>query len=486
MKRRERPSVRLQSYLVAFAVIASFQILAHGALLQLPFFWDEAGQFVPAALDIFHHGAWVPVSTLPNVHPPLVPAWLAGFWKLFGYSFLTTRLAMLVVASAAGLTAFLLSIELSREAPGTSPFTAFGLLSLSPLFFAQAMLAQLDMPAMCLSALAVLLFIQNRILPSALVCGALVMTKETGAVAPLLFLVWLTAEHRFRDASWFLLPFIPLLAWLTILHSTTGYWLGNPTFATYNLQLAVNPSRILPALLRRVYFLFIGSGHFIGTALVLYAWPRIPLFRRRAWKVAASFVAANIVLMSVLGGAVLERYLLPVLPVLYSAFALSLQAVRPRVRRIATAAMLACLALANFVNPPYPFPLENNLSFVSFVQLEQSAAAAVELNTSGLVAAPFPLSDAFSKPELGFVGRAISVIDIPAFTRTNVEQLRLRDPAAVVVWHRDSGRTFPVLLGLKDPELTTQEICATLYMHVAWKWDRRGIRMELLQRGPSF
>ena len=42
----------------------------HLPLLTLPFHWDELGQFVPAALDLYRDGAWVPHSTLPNVHPP--------------------------------------------------------------------------------------------------------------------------------------------------------------------------------------------------------------------------------------------------------------------------------------------------------------------------------------------------------------------------------------------------------------------------------
>ena len=260
MTRPQRPPVRLRSYLLAFTVIASFLIIAHGPALRLPYFWDEAGQFIPAALDIFHLGAWVPVSTLPNVHPPGVMAYLAAVWTVFGYSITATRIAMLLVASAAALITFLLAIELSRGALGAPAFTALCLLCLSPLFFAQSMLAQLDMPAMCLSALALLLFLQQRFRASALVCAALVLTKETSAITPALFFCWLIAERRYRDAPWFLLPFIPLLLWLTLLHQSTGHWLGNAQFATYNLQYPLDPVRIAFALIRRFYFLFIGSG----------------------------------------------------------------------------------------------------------------------------------------------------------------------------------------------------------------------------------
>ena len=121
---RSRPPVRLQSYVFAFGILAVFLILAHGPLLRLPFFWDEAGQFIPATLDIYRKGAWIPVSTVPNIHPPAVMAYLAGFWSVFGYSIEGTRIAMLLIAAAGALFTFLLAIELGRGSPGTPAFSA--------------------------------------------------------------------------------------------------------------------------------------------------------------------------------------------------------------------------------------------------------------------------------------------------------------------------------------------------------------------------
>ena len=72
---------------------------------------------MPAALDILRDGAWVPHSTVPNVHPPGVMAYLAVVWRLFGYSIPATRVAMLALASVGVLFTFLLAIELCRGAP---------------------------------------------------------------------------------------------------------------------------------------------------------------------------------------------------------------------------------------------------------------------------------------------------------------------------------------------------------------------------------
>src|SRR5580704_13653833 len=213
-----------------FAGFAIVVFVAHLSYIGLPFYWDELGQFVPAALDIFHNGAWIPHSTVPNADPPGVMAYLAAFWSVAGYSVAGTRVAMLLLASVAMLVAFLLAIELCRNVGGSPAFMAVFFLCASPLFFAQAMLAQLDMPAMLFSSLALLVFLQGKTRLAALTCTALVLVKETGLLVPLLFGAWLVFEKRGRDAVWFLLPAVVLCAWLMALARATGHWFGNTEF----------------------------------------------------------------------------------------------------------------------------------------------------------------------------------------------------------------------------------------------------------------
>jgi hypothetical protein len=109
-----RRRIRPDTYFFFLALFAFVVFLSHAPFLRLPYYWDELGQFIPAALDIFHGGfhagAWIPHSTVPNVHPPGVMAYLAAFWMVAGCSPLSTRIAMLLVASVALLVAFLLAI----------------------------------------------------------------------------------------------------------------------------------------------------------------------------------------------------------------------------------------------------------------------------------------------------------------------------------------------------------------------------------------
>jgi 4-amino-4-deoxy-L-arabinose transferase-like glycosyltransferase len=481
---------------LAFGLIASLLILAHAPLLQLSFYWDEAGQFIPASLDLFRAGAWIPISTLPNVHPPGLMAFLAAWWTLFGFSIVATRIAMLLIGALAALFTFLLGIELARGATGTPAFAALVLLCISPLFFAQSILAQLDMPAMCVTTLALLLFLQNRFVASAIASAALVLIKETGIVAPALFGCWLLFERgrtwRQRGESlWFLLPLPALLLWLVALHHATGHWFGNAEFTAYNFWQPLHPTRFFFALLRRFYYLFIGSGHFIGTIALLWAVGRMPLLWDRPWRIAASFVLAHVVVVSALGGAVLERYLLPALPVVYIAFAVSLQAFLPPTRKAVFAALIVCLIAANFVNPIYPFPFENNLEFVSFEDLEKTAASSVE-SQQGVVATAFPMAEALRNPDFGFVRAPADVISVADFTRPEMEKLKLQNPAMVVVF----TRTWDPLHILQhplvkrfvrheygyQPELSQDKIAEMLQMRIIHQWSSRGLTFSLLTR----
>jgi 4-amino-4-deoxy-L-arabinose transferase-like glycosyltransferase len=476
---------------VVYAGLAAVLITAHGLLLGVPYYWDELGQFIPASLDLFHSGAWIAHSTLPNVHPPGLMAFLAGFWRVFGYSIPGTRVAMLLIAALGALWTFLLAIELGRGTPGAPAFTAVAFLCACPLFFAQSMLAQLDMPAMAFTALALLLFLQDRFRIAALACIVLVLVKETGLVAPALFAGWLVYERRVREALWFALPAVALACWLVVLKRGTGHWFGNSEFTQYNLFYPLHPVRLAFALLRRGYYLFVGSGHFVGTAVLVWAFPRMPVFRERAWRVAAAFVGLHVLTVSALGGAVLERYLLPALPVVYAAFAVGLRVLLPRWRWVAMAALLGCLACANFVNPVYPFPFENNLAFVAFVDLEQRAATAVE-DYPGVVATTFPMRDTFRRAEFGYVNRPKKVREIADFRRASIEALRGDPPEALIYYDtswdplgllsRGPGGWLMRSFYGYEPPMTPEEIGRMLSMKVARQWTQRGLALFVLVR----
>src|SRR5215475_14504628 len=96
-------------YLFAYALIFTFLFLTHAFLLRLPYFWDEAGYYIPAAHDLLLSGSLIPHSTLSNAHPPLVMAYLALAWTILGFTPVVTRTAMLLAATFTLLGVFRLA-----------------------------------------------------------------------------------------------------------------------------------------------------------------------------------------------------------------------------------------------------------------------------------------------------------------------------------------------------------------------------------------
>jgi 4-amino-4-deoxy-L-arabinose transferase-like glycosyltransferase len=420
MPRQVSRPVRLQWYAILLLFFGFVLFLTHIPYLRLPYFWDEAGQFVPAALDILHSGALVPVSAIPNIHSPAVPAYLAAFWRLTTVAPVATRSAMLLLATFALLIVFLLAIELCKHVPGMPAFVAVALVAASPLFFAQAMLAQLDAPAMLFTLLALLCFVQDRIPAAVAASVLLVLVKETGLVVPLVFALILLSEHRRREAAWFLLPAAALAGWIAWLYHTTGHWAGSAGFARYNLYYPLHPLRIALAFGRRVYYLFLADFRWIGTAAVVYAAFRpgrgrlAGMFRSRSWRVAAAVVGAHLVMLSLVGGAVLARYLLPVMAIVFIAMTASLWFLPRWPRLVLSAALLAGTIGANFLNPPYPFPYEDNLAFTDFLKLHAATADYLaRWHSSGAVTTAWPLTMELAHPDLGFVAHPLAVHAVP-------------------------------------------------------------------------
>jgi hypothetical protein len=469
-------------FLVAFALLL---LLTHLPFLNLPFYWDEVGQFVPASLDLYLHGYLVPHMATPNVHPPGMMAYLALVWKVFGFSIAVTRLAMLAAAAVTVWLAFLVAIELCRNVGGAPAFLTVILLLASPLFYTQAMMAQLDMPATLFTMLALLLFLRDRPRAAALASVALVLVKETGLVVPLVFAVWLVRERRRRQALWFLLPAVALAGWLLVLYRATGNLFGNSAFTGYNVFFPLHPVRIAIALARRCFSIFIENFHWIGWIAVVLAWRRTKTYATRPWRIAAAVAIAQVLVVTVLGGATLERYLLPVLPLIYIAFAAGWAAL-PGMSRAWQFALIAGLLVSLFWNPPYPYPYENNLAMVDFVRLNQAAAEYVENNFPATrITTAWPLSIELRRPACGYVTTRLAVREVPGFRPAD---LRSVDPASVqvfVLFSRDwdgrwNLRRLPLIEPLMrrfygyEPQISAPELERHFGLKLAARWTQHG------------
>jgi 4-amino-4-deoxy-L-arabinose transferase-like glycosyltransferase len=491
-----RHGVRPDTYLFFFVSFALVVFLTHAPYFDLPYFWDELGQFVPAALDIYHDGAWIPHSTVPNSHPPGVMAYLAVVWKILGYSIVATRSAMLLLASLTALATFLLAIHLCRGLSGAPAFAPLLLLLLDPLFYMQSMMAQLDMPAMLFTVLALLLFLQDHHRSAALMCIALVLAKETGVLLPLIFFVTLLLDRpRSKYAFFYAAPFAVLAAWFFMLWRSTGHLFGDAGYTHYNLGYALHPVRAAMCLIRRIYYLFIADFRWAGSIAILYAWKKSRVYANREWRIAWLFIGGHVLLVSLLGGAELERYLLPILPLVYIAMAAAWSVLRPFWRNAGLLTVSAGLLIGMFVNPPYPFPLENNLGMVDFVELHHNAAEFLEGSyPAKTIYTAWPLTAALRNPDFGYVEHKLSSAETSDLRYSTLNGIDPKGVDVLVLYSRTWEPTWGVLQSplvekflrhfyQYERQMNSDEVRRHFGLISVKRWTQRGQFIEVYARG---
>jgi 4-amino-4-deoxy-L-arabinose transferase-like glycosyltransferase len=419
----------------ALAFLAVFVL--HIPLLRLPYFWDEAGYYVPAARDLMLGGNLIPHSTLSSAHPPLVTAYLALCWKIAGFVPVVTRTAMLLIAAFSLAGVFRLAQRAANEevAVASTICTA-----LYPVLFAQSSLAHLDLAAAGLTLWALGSFVVGRRVEAALWFSLAVLAKETAVLAPLALIVWemlcpllhrdqpgqppSLSPLRSRRSASLLLPLIPLGVWYGYHYLSTGFVFGNPEFFRYNVQATVHPMRMLLAFLLRVWQTGGYMGLYLLTAAALLAMWRPPIHDARGERqriapgVQLAFLAvivSYVVFMAVVGGAVLARYMLPVVPLVIIIAVSTLRRRVPAWRWVVAVVVLG-LTAALFVNPPYGFSPEDNLAYRDYIVLHQHAASFVEARyPMARALTAWPASDELARPYLGYVTRPMRVVRIENF-----------------------------------------------------------------------
>jgi hypothetical protein len=418
--------------------------LAHLTLLRLPYYWDEAGYYIPAAYDFFRTGDLIPSTTLGNAHPPIPSLYLALWWKS-GFTPAVTRTAMCLISAIALLAVYRLAMVLNgrpRVAATTTLLTA-----IYPVWFAQSTLAHADMFAAAGTLWGLVFVFTSRnkgAMPwAATACFTFAAwSKETAVVTPLAIALWeiylclraSKADRRtyLRAAVWMLVPAITLLAWYGYYRHRTGYIFGNPEFFRYNATSTLSPLRIVVALVHRVLQLTAHMNMFVPVLCMLGAMLLLPLreedgtLRPRIsppnQAILYVVMGANILFFSVIGGALLTRYLLPLYPLI---LLLCVSTFYRRVQYWWGLVLLSAAAflIGLFVNPPYKFAPEDNLNYADVVRLHQQAIRQIVTRFPGsTVLTAWPATDELSKPELGYVKKPMAVVRISNFSLPEIQK----------------------------------------------------------------
>ena len=169
-----------------FPVVFAALYASHFTLLRLPYYWDEAGYYIPAAWDFFRTGSLIPSTTLTNAHPPLPSIYLALWWKALGFYPEVTREAVLMVAALGLLAVWRLACAISGST--AVAFWTVVLTGLYPIWFAQSTLAHADIFAAAFTLWGLVYALPDRDRKpwaAALWFTAAALSKETAIAIPL-------------------------------------------------------------------------------------------------------------------------------------------------------------------------------------------------------------------------------------------------------------------------------------------------------------
>ncbi len=204
--------------------------------------------------------------------------------------------------------------------------------------------------------------------------------------------------------------------------------------------------------------------------------------------------AGTIIIVSIFGGAELERYLLPVLPIFYIGVSVALTFLPRRTSLGCAAALLGALVANLFWNPPYPFPYENNFAMVDFVRLQQMAANFAEQNLAHeKIATAWPYSAGLQDSDYGFVHHKLNVIETNDFHPASIWALPANSFDALITYNRTwapPGGVVALSLVRRflekfydwHPDITPEQ-CRALDLWQIASWKLRGQEIDVYVRG---
>jgi hypothetical protein len=308
-----------------------------------------------------------------------------------------------------------------------------------PIFFVQSSLAHADLMAAAFTLWGIRLYVEDQVWPSQIAFCLAVLSKETAVITPLAFALGemfqtnRTIRDRFQRAARAMVPILPLLVWLAYHQHVTGRFFGGADFYQYNVTQAVSPLRFLLALAQRIWHLFGNMNMLALTAATVAAmfFPPVkdPSDERQRIAVTvqlqfALIMLAHLLAFSLLGGALLTRYLLPVYPLVIM---IGMSTLHRRIGRWEwpAAVMVIVFVLALFFDPPYRFAPEDNLTYKNFVELHEKAAKFLEEHEqNSTILTAWPATDELSRPYLGYVHQPFSSVQIQDFTVEEILKAR--------------------------------------------------------------
>jgi 4-amino-4-deoxy-L-arabinose transferase-like glycosyltransferase len=415
-----------------------------------------------------------------------------------------------LVAAAALLGIFKIARNLTTTA--IAAVTVI-LTAIYPVWFAQSTLAHADIFAAVFTLWGLAFYLdqteqtsRRNARSAALMFSLAALSKETAIVTPAALALWeailLIREPREPilrrlHLNWLfalLLPILPLAAWYAYHYHQTGFVFGNPEFLRYNATANLDAYRIALCLWHRLLHLTTHMNMFVPVvcAIAVFFIPvssnspsAIP---KAQLKAIAVVLFANWIAFSVLGGALLTRYLLPMYPLIILFCAATWH------RHLRQWWALALLSAAAFlagiwINPPYAFAPEDNLTYRDMIVVHQRAIRYIDQKyPQATVLTAWPATSELNRPELGYTNHPVKTVAIQNFALDQVQKAAA-DPGTYDLalifstkWEPPANR---VNLGKSNEsadtkyfdfhrDLSPAEVASLLHGDVVWQAQRKG------------
>jgi hypothetical protein len=206
----------------------------------------------------------------------------------------------------------------------------------------------------------------------------------------------------------------------------------------------------------------------------------------------------NALLFSVLGGALLTRYLLPMYPLVLLLVVSTLSRRAPFWHALAVLSA-AAFVLGIFVNPPYGFAPEDNLAYAHVVRLHLAGISQLNKRYPGsTVLSAWPMTDELTRPELGYLkppAKPYDVYRVEDFTAGQIARAAVEPEKYTValVFSTKYDPPWPQLsLGRKSEalderffglhhDLSAEEIARQLGGTLVWKGSDQGQWVGLIR-----
>jgi hypothetical protein len=376
------------------------------------------------------------------------------------------------------------------------------LTAIYPVFFAQSSLAHADLLATAFLWWGLRAWFD----PSAkrwelpLAFTLAVLAKETSVVVPFALAAFETLRTRRVVIPKLLAacaaPSLALLIWFSFFRMKTGHWLGDPEYYRYNVGATITPLRIVLAFAQRLWQSFGHMNMWLATLITIAAMFLPPKEGRERIAIPTQLafgtvILATLVFHSILGGALLTRYLLPVFPLILIVF-VSTWWRRLPYWEVVSAIVGIAFGSALFVDPPYRFAPEDNLNYADFVRLHQDATKQIESRfPAARVLTAWPATDELIKPELGYVKQPHAVIAAKDFSVSELLPARNAPFDVALVfstkyeprkplfqsrwWTAMSERFFDY-----HHDLTPEPISAIFGARIVWQDERNGQWIALI------